>query len=154
MFIRRQFDKVIMAGMVIVFFLYMSYQRTFRLSPEAPVEFLSESASLPKQKRLQEEKIARAYWQCAVGNIQWKYRYGDRLPEQAPAEFLVTDPSLGPRATSAETRLRYWRKLAQVWYLPSSWSRGYQWDFGWPLSWAEGALQWTREHVGRAAQFP
>ena len=107
---------------------YASFQPTFRLKQEMPAAFADESSSWPAQKRVQEEKIARAYWQCALSNVQWKYGYGQRLPDDPPPEFLVTAKDIGTAASDPGSRLRCWHNLQRVWYLPNIWEKRYGWD--------------------------
>src|SRR5438270_5589661 len=105
MLVNRKYDKatnlIIAAGLL----AYASFQPKFRLRTALPREFIDESSSWPGEKRVSEEKVARAYWNCAVTQIQWKYGYGHRLPQDLPLEFAV-----------------------QVWYLPSIWEKDDGWD--------------------------
>jgi len=83
MLVNRKYDKatilIIAAGLL----AYASFQPKFRLRTALPREFIDESSSWPAEKRVSEEKVARAYWNCAVTQIQWKYGYGHRLPQDS-----------------------------------------------------------------------
>jgi hypothetical protein len=108
--------------------VYGSFQPTFRLKRDMPKGFMEEQYSWSPQKRTQEEKIARAYWLCALDSVQWNYGYGHRLPDDPPAEFLITAKEVGTAATDTESRIRYWRNLERVWYLPTTWEKTYGFD--------------------------
>ena len=88
-----------------------------------------------------EEKIARAYWECVVNQVQWKYAYGYRLPASPPAEFTING------VADSDSRARYWRRLQQVWYLPTSWKKDYEWDTSWATQWFVTSAQWLYSHI-------
>ncbi len=108
--------------------IYASFQPTFRLKHDMPQGFMDEPSSWSPQKRAQEEKIGRAYWQCALDNVQWNYGYGHRLPDNPPPEFLVTAKEVGTAAADTESRVRYWHNLERVWDLPTTWEKTYGFD--------------------------
>jgi hypothetical protein len=140
MFIRRGYDKVLIPVLAAGIVVYASIRPTFRMRAVMPREFIDASNSLPAQKRAAEEKIARAYWSCVVTEVQWKYVYGYHLPQDPPPEFTVAsaDPA---------TRARYWRKLQEVWYVPTTWTRGYEWDFNWLTDWFSSASRWLHRRL-------
>ena len=107
---------------------YASFQPTLRLKSDIPKDFTDDSKSWSPQRRAQEERIARAYWQCALSNVQWNYGYGHRLPDDPPAEFLVTTKDVGTAAADTGSRLRYWHNLQRVWYVPTNWEKVYGFD--------------------------
>jgi hypothetical protein len=141
MFIKRGYDKVLIPVLAAGILVYASIRPTFRLRAEMPRQFIDEYGSLPAQGRASEEKIARAYWTCVVTEIQWKYVYGYRLPQDPPPEFTAN------AAADPATRARYWRKLQEVWYQPSTWTKGYEWDFNWLTDWVRSASQWLHQHL-------
>ena len=108
--------------------VFASFQPTLRLKHEMPKMFMDDISSWSPQKRAQEEKMARAYWQCALNSVQWNYGYGHRLPDDPPPEFLVTAKEVGTAASDTGSRLRYWRNLERVWYHPNTWERTYGFD--------------------------
>ncbi len=108
--------------------VYASFQPTLRLKQEMPKAFMDDTSSWPPQKRLQEETIARAYWLCAINNVQWTYGYGHHLPDDPAPGFLVTAKEVGTAANDTSSRTRYWRNLGRVWYQPSSWEKTYGFD--------------------------
>ncbi len=92
-----------------------------------PVEFFDPS-SVPASKRASEEKIARAYWNCAVTQVQWKYGYAHRLPEEPPPDFTVTSEQAGNATKDPALRERYWQKLRGLWGVSTMWERHYEWN--------------------------
>jgi hypothetical protein len=146
MFIRRKVDWLVVVVLVAGAFLYISYRPRFRLQTGMPPEFMDESFSDPPQKRGLEEKVARAYWGCLVNDIQWKYGYGHSLPQDPPSEFTFATQGVGDPENAA-TRVRYWRKAQQVWYLPSAWSKDYVWDFHWTIDWIQTCRDWLDNHL-------
>jgi hypothetical protein len=125
-------DRVIVLLLVLVagFVTYASTRSSFRLRVDMPPEFFGAPASSSPEKRAAEEKVARAYWYCVVTAIQRNYNFGDALPLDPPTEFMVNPNSAGG-AKDPATRLRYWRRLQQIWYLPSIWTKERRWDFRW-----------------------
>jgi len=120
-----------------------------RLNVNMPPEFVDASSGHVAENA-SEEKIARAYWECAVDTIQWKYGYSDSLPQDPPSEFranlknegvfwvglskafiwvgkllhkggeMRTDTNIIGHAAAPSTRARYWDKLRQAWASPSA----------------------------------
>ena len=127
----RLIDNVVMALLVVGLFTYASTRPTFRLRVDMPPEFLHAPASWSPEKRATEEKVARAYWYCVVTVIQPKYSFGDPLPLNPPAEFKIITPDLPKGATDPDTRLGYWRRLQQIWYLAGTWGKEQTWNFQW-----------------------
>jgi hypothetical protein len=127
----RTLDKVVVALLLIGLFAYVSTRPTFRLRVDLPPGFLDAPASWPPEKQATEVKVARAYWYCVVTVIQPKYSFGETLPLNPPAEFLIMAPDLPKGASDPDTRLRYWHRLQQVWYLASTWREVQTWNFQW-----------------------
>ena len=154
MSVNRKYDRAAIVVIVLVIVAYAAFQPKFRLRSDMPAEFLDESSSMPAKKRAAEEKIAMAYWRCAVNQIQWTYGYGHRLPDDPPAEFVVNLPEFDPEASDAATRDRYWRRLQRVWYLPSTWDKSYGWDLNSMTSSLQSAGQWLESLVRRITCLP
>ena len=131
MFIRRKGDKFVVPLLALAAIAFVSYRPRFHLRPDMPSEFLDTSSASTAAKQVAEAKIAKAYWNCVVTDIQWKYGYGFSLPHDPPPEFTVATQDLNTPAEMSATRNRYWHKLQSVWYVPSVWERHYEWDFGW-----------------------
>ena len=114
-----------------------SFSPIYRLRANMPPEFVDAPATSSPEKRAAEEKIARAYWDCAVGQVQWRYGYGYRLPHDPPNDFIVASEDLGPMADDAVTRVRYWSKVQNAWYVPDNWTKTYHWDTRWTTDWLD-----------------
>src|SRR5258708_37809573 len=114
MFVKRKFDVAAIAMLALGLVAYAAFQPRLRLRSEMPAEFFD--ASGPRSaKKLADQKLAEAYWKCAVGQIQWEYGYAYRLPDNAPPDFLVTPSQLGAAANDGTQREHYWQKLRAVW---------------------------------------
>jgi hypothetical protein len=145
MFIRRKFDKYVIVALAAGLFAYLSFQPVYRLRTTMPLEFADAASSLPAPQRATEERIATAYWTCAVTEIQIQYSYGRQIPPDPPPGFQLAGPTPRNDAEAAATRLRYWRKLRQLWYVPSVWSKTYEWDFSWLTGSVKAAGEWLGE---------
>lgn len=146
MLVNRKFDAVI-ALIIVGLVGYAALQPQYRLRQDPPPEFLREAHAMSPQKRASEEKVARAYWKCAVTDIQWHYGYAHRLPAYAPAEFTISNQEFGSVASDSATRTRYWNKLQEVWYMRTIWSKEYGWSFRSLSETFEAAGRWFEEHV-------
>ena len=107
---------------------YAAFQPTMRLKADMPKDFADDSKTWTPQRRGQEERIARAYWQCVVNSVQWNSGYGHRLPDDPPADFLITAQDAGTAALDAGSRIRYWHNTQRVWYVPNNWEKTYGFD--------------------------
>lgn len=123
--VHRKYDVAIIIGIVLVLLSLASFRSEFRLQSEMPKEFF-DSTHVPREKRNSEEKIAKAYWGCAVKEVQWKYGYAHRLPDDPPAEFILSPADVGPIAKDETVRRYYWQKLRSTWNLSSAWKN--QWE--------------------------
>ena len=47
-----------------------SFRSTYRLKEQMPKDFMEDGGKWSEAKRAQEEKLARAYWQCALNSRQ------------------------------------------------------------------------------------
>jgi hypothetical protein len=104
--------------------LYVSIRPVMRLQAEMPSEFVDSRPDWNSQRLLAEERLARAYWECAVKAIQWKYAYGTNLPDRPPAEFQVA--MQGTRGATMDARERYWRRLRKLWSSSVPWRGSYE----------------------------
>lgn len=127
MAVRRKYDIVIIIGLVLAAVAYGASRTEYRLQPDMPREFF-DSSTVPPTKRAMEQKIAAAYWNCAVKEVQWKYGYSSRLPEEPLPEFSVSVNEIGPAARDESIRRRYWSQLRTIWNLSSAWKTEYQWS--------------------------
>ena len=118
-------------------FIAASFNPIYRLRTIMPPQFVDASSSWPAAKQASEAKIARAYWECAVSQVQWRYGYGYRLPQNPPDDFRVDSQTSGTASDDAATRARYWQKLQKAWYVPDNWTKSYQWDTRWTSDWVD-----------------
>ncbi len=148
MAVHRRYDILAIIGIVLLLLAYASVRSEFRLQSAMPKEFF-DSSYTPPQSRAREERLAHAYWQCAVTQIQWKYGYAHRLPEEPPAEFGVNLQDTGSAANDTATRLRYWHKLKDVWTVTAVWHREYEWNSISLHESLQSAGQWMEQHMRR-----
>ena len=127
-------------------FAEASFSPIYRLRATMPPEFIDAPSSWPAEKRATEERIARAYWDCAVNEIQWRYGYGYRLPQDPPSDFIVTSLNLGEASGDPVIRARYWLMLQRVWYVPDNWTKSYHWDARWLTDWADSVRRLTHSN--------
>lgn len=113
-------------------FIYKSTRAVMRLKDDPPQQFLVFPSKWTAQRRQSEERLARAYWKCAVLLSRGQYIYGQGLPDEPPPGFSVdskTYPSVGESPAAA--RARYWRNLQEVWAHPAAWREVYEWHTEW-----------------------
>ena len=143
---RRKYDIVIVIALVLLGIAYGSFSSEFRLRPDMPVEFF-DGSRLPPAKRAAEEKIAAAYWACAVKQVQWKYGYASRLPDAPPPEFSVSSSEIGSVANDEAVRRQYWQKLRATWNVAGAWKTQYQWSSTSFRQSLRSAGDWLKEAV-------
>src|SRR5262249_41408855 len=144
----RRYDIPVIVAVVLGIMAYASFRSEFRLRPGMPVEFFDPSTVAPA-RRAAEEKIARAYWKCAVTQIQWKYGYAHRLPEEPPAEFSVTAAEVGHAALDSAECVRYWQKLRAAWGISAMWEEQYEWNTISLRDSLRSAGEWLELHMRR-----
>ncbi len=146
MAVHRKHDIVGIIVVVLCVLAYASFRSEFRLRERMPASFF-DASHVPKERMAAEEKAARAYWKCAVEQIQWKYGYAHRLPDEPPEEFAVTVEDAGATAHDAALRSRYWIRLRALWNESGIWHEKYEWS---PISLKESlqsAGQWLERHM-------
>src|SRR5579863_1865439 len=126
--VRRKHDIAVIIGIVLVLLSIASFRSEFRLRSDMPTEFF-DGTRIPHEKRMTERKIAQAYWDCAVKEVQWKYGYAHRLPDDPPAEFMLSPVDVGPIAKDETVRRYYWQKIRSTWNLSSAWKNQWEWSF-------------------------
>ena len=154
MLLSRKFDLAAVVAIAIGIAAYAAFQPRLHLRTDTPPEFFDASVFPATRQRVEEQRIADAYWKCAVNQIQWKYGYAHRLPEDPPVEFAVTTADAGPAANDSATRIRCWRKLRQVWYVPSVWKKDYGLDFTSMKRSLQSAGDWLQYQVWRLTGSP
>jgi hypothetical protein len=153
LYFRQEYDKVLIVVVVVGLFLYASLQPSFQMRADMPSEFVDAPSSQSTEKRAAEEKIARAYWDCSITVIQGKYSHGHPLPLNPPDDFRVTRQDLGEDAADPAARARYWRRLQEVWYLPSTWRKVYEWDLSWMANPVKAAGEWLQDRFRKLIEI-
>jgi hypothetical protein len=149
LFKRQKTDWLLVTLIIGGLFLYASYRPRFRLRPDMPPDFVDQSGDASHNGG--GRKIAQAYWDCLVKDIQWKYGFGRNLPGEPPVEFSLAMKDNGLVNEDSATRIRYWRRAEHLWYVRSSWKQEYEWSFGWTTDWLQGGGEWLHQrfqHLG------
>lgn len=149
MFFRHALDKVIIAVVVGIILVVISYHPQYRLRSDMPQGFFKPTTASEAGKRSIEERIAWGYWESAVMDVQWRYSRVQPLPSEPPAEFHLNAAALGPAASDPATRLLYWKRLQQVWLEPSTWTQHYEWNWNWAHDPIDAAGSWIRHEADR-----
>ena len=150
MAVQRRYDILAIIAVAVAIAAYASVRSEYRLRTAMPVEFF-DAASVPAAHRAEEERIARAYWNCAVKQVQWKYGYGHRLPDGPPDEFAIRAGEVS--ATDAASRAHYWQKLRDVWGISTAWNEQYAWDSGSLRNSVNSAGEWMERHMRRISGY-
>jgi len=145
MFYRHHVDKLIYPIVGLIAFLALSYRPKYHLNSQMPAAFFPGTMSVLPPATANDKRIAWAYWESAQMDIQWKYNRNSSLPPDPPAEFRVNGKALGPATSDPELRALYWRRLQTAWNSPDSWTKDYQWDFGWVHDPVNDAEEWARD---------
>jgi hypothetical protein len=114
------------------FFVFRSAHLIMRLRSDPPLEFVETRPDVKPEQLRAEERLARAYWECAAKTVQARYSYGSNLPAEPLPEFKVdsrTNPEVS--TTAGRSRGRYWKNLRRVWGMPQAWEQTIQWDTNW-----------------------
>jgi hypothetical protein len=129
-------------------FIYLSNRPRLRLLDNPPAAFAAPLPAWDAQRRDGERRLARAYWDCAVKVIQWKYGYGSELPPYPPDEFQILASSAPTSTTSGDSEARtfYWQRLHDVW--PYAWKKVYGWDTTWLTKLVNQVQKAVTEKVG------
>jgi len=114
---------------ILLVLAFASISPTRKLRGTPPTGFADSQAGWDARRQASEEQVARAYWECAVGVVQWRFAYGASLPEDPPPEFTLSSSNLPSGTTvSPDARKRYWGKLRKAWALPEVWEKSYVWN--------------------------
>jgi hypothetical protein len=112
--------------------IYFSMGSRTELDPTLPSEFFEVRPEWNAERRDAEANLARAYWDCAMVNLQWKYPYGFSLPEKPPPDFQIDVRALSlAKKVAPQSRERYWQRLRKVWGLRQSWREIRVWKTDW-----------------------
>jgi hypothetical protein len=124
----RKYDAIAILILALAVLAIAAFRSEFRLRSAMPPEFFDRK-HVAAEKRVPEERIARAYWNCAVTQVQWKYGYAHRLPEQPVEEFKLDAAELGPIAHDEVARHYYWHQLRILWDVTSVWETKWSFSF-------------------------
>ncbi|MBV9183373.1 MAG: hypothetical protein JO356_18890 [Acidobacteria bacterium] len=149
MFFPHTFDKLIYPAVVLGLLIAVSYHPRYHLRRDMPPGFYEPSPTITAAQKRLEERVAWAYWESALMDVQWKYPHGHPLPYDPPPEFQVNALALEPVASDPVTRQVYWRRLQHVWYDPDTWAEDYDWDWEWANQPVISTTEWFRDKVGR-----
>lgn len=159
----RKVDRFLIVAVPVALFVYASTRPIARLRADVPPRFVDVPASASRKQRAEEERRAQAYWNCALSFVQWRYTYGSPLPDDPPEDFRVGAESAVPTEAAAgaapaaghskdrsqdQARLRYWRRLRQVWTSPDCWSFSREWSTQWLTEPVMGAVRWIENYLG------
>ncbi|MBV9623181.1 MAG: hypothetical protein JOZ14_04295 [Acidobacteria bacterium] len=156
MFSRHRADKLIFSLIAVGLISAVSYRPKYRLRAEMPVEFFSE-AGVSKAARAGvsvNETVAKAYWESAETEIQWKFPHGRVLPLRPPPEFRVQLQALGRPALEEAVRQQYWSRLRLVWNSPDTWKTEYGWNWTWIGDPLTSTSEWIRDTSERIFSLP
>ena len=148
MAVHRRYDIAAIIVAVLCVVGYASFRSKVRLRPDMPSEFF-DASRVPAERRAAELRIAKAYWNCAVKNVQWKYGYAQRLPDEPPSEFALPGDLRGNTARDVEIRAHYWRRLREVWGVSALWKEQYEWNSISFRESLESAGQWLEQQMRR-----
>ena len=143
--LNRTIDRILVLLIPAALFVYASHRTVVRLRVGMPPEFVDAPASASPKQRAMEERIAQAYWNCTLSLVQWTHTYGSTLPEGPPEGFRIDDKALGLPGVGAASRMRYWRRLRQIWLSPEAWSSSQEWSTSWLT---EPIAKWVEEADG------
>jgi hypothetical protein len=131
MLYNRTIDRFLIVAVPAGLFVYASTRPIVRLRADMPAQFVDAPASASAKHRAEEERMARAYWNCAVALVQWKHSYGSPLPEIPPAEFRIDEKTAPASEAASLSRLRYWHQLQSLWLSPEVWTASREWNTQW-----------------------
>jgi hypothetical protein len=136
----RRIDRFLLLMIPAAFFVYQSTRPLMRLQADVPTQFLDAIPGARSNHRAAEERVARAYWNCAVTFVQWRHTYGSPLPQDPTDDFRIDAKTYGADAASEASRLHYWNKLREAWLLPASWRQSREWSTAWVIDPATRAV--------------
>jgi hypothetical protein len=76
-------------------FVFRSAHLVMRPCSDPPPEFVDTRPEVKPERLRAEERMARAYWECAAKTVQVRYPFGARLPSD-PLPELKVDSRINP----------------------------------------------------------
>ncbi len=116
---------LIMVLAVAALFLYESVHPVMRLRSNPPSEFVNVTANRKAPVQVEQEVVARSYWNIASEFASGKYAYGDALPVNPPADFALSSDQ------DYATRALYWHRFREMWNEQAAWVTAYQFNTDW-----------------------
>jgi hypothetical protein len=123
-------------------FILFSLQPVHQLKENPPQQF----RAVPVPPGIDRQRWSDLYWERARF-LQWKYSYGNKLPEQPTEDFHIPEEQTLPEAIAEQTRRAYWKELQQLWLMSAPWKVSYSVDFGWTRRAIEKAADATVDFV-------
>jgi hypothetical protein len=151
-FYHRVMSRLVLLAVPTALFVYASSQPITRLRPDMPSNFVDPPRNASAQQRAREERVAQAYWDCAVTLMQWQYTYGSPLPNKPPDDFQVDTADAVSWQVPPESRLRYWRRLQTLWNSPDAWTTWREWSTRWLTDPLSHGLEGIREYFRNLIQ--
>ena len=136
MFIKRKTDKFVIVLLAAGLFCFLSYRPRQRQVPAADLPREQGHALVPGRRS---GELAGG----EGGEVVRRQQPGrDVLAVEGGVGAVVRDTAViaGDRletASDVSARTRYWQRLAQVWNLPTIWTKQYEWDTGWTTAWTD-----------------
>lgn len=135
-------------------FVYRSTRPTVRLSADPPPAFLEYKQSWSPQERQENRRLAEAYWRVAVRRIQGQYLPESLLPADPPPQFHLARAAQSLEYDANAARVRYWRRLRDVWMRRNAWVVSYGWNTDWVDNSLNSFLQNLPRGVANVFQGP
>jgi len=133
-------------------FVYRSTRPVMRLSADPPPSFYDYNRAWDRQERQQEKRVAQAYWQVAVRQIQTYYSPNRPLPLDPPPQFQIAEAARSLEADMVASRVHYWYRLRDVWNQSETWNVSYGWNTDWVTSMLNALPQYVPNEVANFFQ--
>ena len=114
--------------------VYLLNRPVLRLRADPPSGFLEANSGWNAKRRAVEEQLARAYWDCAVRQIQVTYHKSMDLPDEPAAQFKLDSETFSRIVGDVDvgaSRNRYWQRLREVWRQPQAWKKSDELNLDW-----------------------
>jgi hypothetical protein len=151
-FYQRAISRLLLLAVPTALFAYASSRPVTRLRPDMPARFVDTARHANAQQRAREERVAQAYWDCAVTLMQWQYTYGSPLPDKPPDDFQFDAADAVSWKPDPESRLRYWHNLQKLWNSPDTWTTWREWSMRWLTDPVSHGIEDIREYFEPVSQ--
>ena len=144
--------KWALAIILVSLFVYRSTRTAQRLQAAPPPSFYDYSKTWTPTERLDQRRVADAYWRVAVRRIQVYYSADEPLPSNPPPQFRISESARSLDSDVAASRVYYWHRLREVWHQPDAWTISYGWNTDWVESTASSIPQYIPQWVSNIFQ--